>query len=235
MLRCNRCKQYLPEENFGKNKSNPTGKSSRCLTCSREYGKLNAKRNHERVIANSALWRKKYRFQNRIHYLEYLKAHPCVDCGITDTRVLEFDHIRDKKYDISTMFGKGTWSLMLKEIAKCEVVCCNCHRIRTFSRLPTCYRNEDGPVELKSRLNNTLNDMATASPPPVLNEKAVCELRKSGLQVKDIAEKFNVHRTTVSRLLRRFGLSKINQPAATRAGRKARELEKTFGTTTMVP
>lgn len=64
----------------------------------------------------------------------YLKAHPCVDCGKDDIRVLEFDHIDPKRklFAISrgVCDGRSIKSLS-EEIAKCEVRCCNCHRIRT--------------------------------------------------------------------------------------------------------
>jgi hypothetical protein len=60
----------------------------------------------------------------------------CVDCGESNHIVLDFDHLRDKKYNISRMIHDGfSWSAIKKEIAKCEVVCANCHRIRTHNRL----------------------------------------------------------------------------------------------------
>lgn len=59
----------------------------------------------------------------------------CFDCGIKDPIVLDFDHIRDKKYNVSQMIRDGfSWKAILKEIEKCEVVCANCHRIRTHKR-----------------------------------------------------------------------------------------------------
>jgi len=62
----------------------------------------------------------------------YLLAHPCVDCGNGDTRVLEFDHISyNKKHIISQMYRTYAWKSILKEINKCEVRCANCHKIKT--------------------------------------------------------------------------------------------------------
>ncbi len=60
----------------------------------------------------------------------------CVDCGISNHIILDFDHIRDKKYNVSRMIHDGfSWKSIKKEIEKCEVVCANCHRMRTYNRL----------------------------------------------------------------------------------------------------
>jgi hypothetical protein len=64
----------------------------------------------------------------------YLSEHPCVDCGQQDIRVLEFDHVdpSTKSFCVGrgVTDGRGLKSIQA-EIAKCEVRCCNCHRIRT--------------------------------------------------------------------------------------------------------
>jgi hypothetical protein len=62
-------------------------------------------------------------------------THPCVDCGQTDIRCLEFDHVRgEKSEEISRMLQNLPWSVIEAEIAKCEVRCANCHRIKTLER-----------------------------------------------------------------------------------------------------
>ena len=67
---------------------------------------------------------------------EIKEASGCVDCGITNHIMLDFDHLHDKKYNISRMIHDGfSWAAIKKEIAKCEVVCANCHRVRTHDRL----------------------------------------------------------------------------------------------------
>jgi hypothetical protein len=71
------------------------------------------------------------RLQYLVHYLE---SHPCVDCGETDPLVLEFDHLRDKEFDIGHEFSSRPWHEVLAEIEKCDVRCANCHRRRTAER-----------------------------------------------------------------------------------------------------
>jgi len=66
--------------------------------------------------------------------LEYFESHPCVDCGERDPVVLEFDHLRDKRFDIANRLVSVKWQTILDEMAKCEVVCSNCHRRRTAVR-----------------------------------------------------------------------------------------------------
>jgi hypothetical protein len=61
---------------------------------------------------------------------EHYRAHR----GETDPVVLEFDHLRDKKFTISKGIRDRNWQSVLDEIAKCEVVCANCHRRRTARR-----------------------------------------------------------------------------------------------------
>lgn len=68
---------------------------------------------------------------------ELIKEHlakGCMDCNEKDPIVLEFDHIdpASKEADISKLLGSHkSIERLRREIAKCEVVCANCHRRRT--------------------------------------------------------------------------------------------------------
>lgn len=66
------------------------------------------------------------------------KDRPCADCGETFPLVaMDFDHIAGEKIkNVSRLVRDGCGvDKLLAEIAKCEVVCSNCHRVRTFERL----------------------------------------------------------------------------------------------------
>lgn len=71
------------------------------------------------------------RIQRTRWLIDYFAVHPCVDCGETDPIVLEFDHQRDKRFDVAGGITGRSWEEVLEEIEKCEVVCGNCHRRRT--------------------------------------------------------------------------------------------------------
>lgn len=70
--------------------------------------------------------------------LSGIKSVPCMDCGQTfDPACMDFDHARGKKsFTISNAVERAgrRWQEFLDEIAKCDVVCSNCHRIRTKRR-----------------------------------------------------------------------------------------------------
>lgn len=61
----------------------------------------------------------------------------CKDCGYnTSPYALQFDHIGDDKKDsVSNLIRSDySWSTIKTEISKCEIVCANCHAVRTKAR-----------------------------------------------------------------------------------------------------
>ena len=75
-----------------------------------------------------------------IGYLHLLQeANPCKDCGHKyPWYVMEWDHVPErgkKKYQIATLAHRGmTAPGLWKELSKCDLVCANCHSIRTYNR-----------------------------------------------------------------------------------------------------
>jgi len=65
---------------------------------------------------------------------EYKLAHGCTDCGYRGhPAALDLDHLPgfEKRANVGRLLGREA---ILAELAKCEVVCANCHRIRTGQR-----------------------------------------------------------------------------------------------------
>lgn len=77
-------------------------------------------------------------FSSKIEYINEQKNRPCTDCHISyPYYVMDFDHLPqyEKLFSIGGSMSKGKSLYQIqKEIAKCEVVCANCHRIRTHNR-----------------------------------------------------------------------------------------------------
>lgn len=65
------------------------------------------------------------------------KSRPCADCGHGyPYPVMEFDHVRGVKlFKISSSFANRTLGQIRAEIAKCDVVCANCHRLRHMDKV----------------------------------------------------------------------------------------------------
>lgn len=131
---CTICNEPKPLEAFTVRSKNRDGHTSRCRVC------VNAA-NKRRYTDRSGHYREKLRgFNKKLKddkaekVFNYLREHPCVDCGEADPVVLEFDH-RDhtaKRLAIAQMIERRySWQSIALEIEKCDVRCANCHRRKT--------------------------------------------------------------------------------------------------------
>jgi hypothetical protein len=134
--RCGRCKVIKNKSDFALNKSKKDGLQALCRECKKisqrkyyaankqSYRDTNNKSRRERIL------------RNRKYVLGVLSSSRCMDCGEADVRVLEFDHVRgDKVAGVGRMvYDALPLSKIKEEIKKCEVRCCNCHRIVTYER-----------------------------------------------------------------------------------------------------
>jgi len=128
----------------------------------------------------------------RVYVIDYLMMHPCVDCGETDLIVLEFDHQRDKKYNIAKLITNNcSLKRLVLEIDKCQVRCANCHRRKTAGthgsyRLETLEELESRVVLQKSKK---------------LSKELADEIRARYVRgvygVSKLAKEYGVCRTTV--------------------------------------
>ena len=111
---------------------------SKCKPCQRAYHRNYYQRNRSRFIEKNR--RNKNRQRNRLRAILWaVKENPCQDCGGSfHPWVMELDH-RDggtKEAAVSNLVSKGcTDARLLEEIEKCDLVCANCHRMRTHRRM----------------------------------------------------------------------------------------------------
>lgn len=92
--------------------------------------------NKDAIKARAKAFMIQARERNR-EYVTKIKAGPCTDCGqCYPPYVMQFDHIgTDKSFDVSTGVNDAySISRLQQEIDKCELVCANCHAIRTNTR-----------------------------------------------------------------------------------------------------
>lgn len=67
----------------------------------------------------------------RDHKKQLRYGKSCIDCGITDWRILEFDHVNPEE-KIKNVSACSTIETMTTEASKCELRCVCCHRLKTF-------------------------------------------------------------------------------------------------------
>ena len=134
--RCSRCGETMAVGEFSiKNKK--TGlRRTWCRECARAYGRQHYRQNRWPYLERRREWRRGERPRIVAAVADFLRAHPCVDCGERDILLLDFDH-RDpatKVAPVSRMMHGASMSAVLAEIAKCDVRCGNCHRTKTAAQ-----------------------------------------------------------------------------------------------------
>lgn len=132
---CRKCGKLKFASEFPTKARDALRLQSWCKQCFAAYKAERHLKFHDREMARIRGNQARVKAALRVGITQYLAEHPCVDCGETDPVVLDFDHLRDKKWDISRMVAMGLrWELILEEIAKCEVRCANDHRRATKKR-----------------------------------------------------------------------------------------------------
>lgn len=131
MKKCSKCKRVLDENHFNRDNSRKDGLNNKCKDCVAKYRKSNK----ERLLVLGKKYRNNRYIVNRL-LLDELKSVPCIDCGRQFPVVsMHFDHISDdKSFTIASIKNTSSTLKILKEIEKCEVVCANCHAVRTHLR-----------------------------------------------------------------------------------------------------
>ena len=116
---CPKCKQEKSVEAFSANTANRNGLQSYCKPCMVDHNK-----------GYNVGWLKKRKAK-----LDSLKQAPCMDCGVEfPPECMDFDHIKGEKLFNIANARYLAWGSVLAEIAKCELVCSKCHRLRTVER-----------------------------------------------------------------------------------------------------
>lgn len=126
---CTRCKKEKSLSCFGKRRYRENIRwSTECKVCLKIHNNTyyaahaqQIQKNHKRLV------KPKYAL------IVQAKSRPCKDCGgLFPPCVMDFDHVRGKKlFDVGNGRSRSE-AAIAEEIAKCEVICANCHRLRTW-------------------------------------------------------------------------------------------------------
>ncbi len=138
---CSLCKDNKPLGDFYKRKSGLRAGQfyEKCKVCYKIRGRSYYQQNRIKQLELAKIRKHKY-IEERKKFLEGIKGKECIDCGIKyPAWVMDFDH-REGQKKISSV-SKLAFRTIAKlekikeEIEKCDLVCANCHRQRTYERL----------------------------------------------------------------------------------------------------
>jgi hypothetical protein len=124
---CGRCATTKPVAAFHRRGK---GHQAWCKECRKAYDRedyeVNYDRHRERTRQGSQAWSA---------WLRGLKEEPCTDCRQRfHFAAMQYDHTgTDKTLNVAAMIGCSR-ERTLVEINKCELVCANCHAVRTWTR-----------------------------------------------------------------------------------------------------
>ena len=142
-LHCSRCRQFLPADAFPREGPKKAGRPNAwCKRCHSQYN-----RNYFKAHPGLYARRKRERARRLAAFIRNLKeGRPCADCGASYPYfVMDFDHVGAKRFAISKAPTHAlSVKRLLEEIDRCELVCANCHRVRTWKRLQVRFKRESG-------------------------------------------------------------------------------------------
>jgi hypothetical protein len=121
-----------------------------CRECQSKYRRNHYLANREKYLDKAKQHRRNAVIEVHRAITAHLLSNPC-PCGELDPVVLEFDHVRGKKaFNISDAARWGfAMDTVFAEIAKCDVLCANCHRRKTAKQLGWYAAAETVPMKRK--------------------------------------------------------------------------------------
>lgn len=136
---CGFCKKELNILEFAFKNIKANKRHSKCKACQKEYCKKHYVANRSDYCDRAKTNNKRYKTRNKDFLSSLKEGIPCKDCGKQYPHyVMDFDHLPSfrKNENVSRMKNSAySTKTMIEEIAKCDLVCSNCHRERTWKRL----------------------------------------------------------------------------------------------------
>ena len=134
---CSICKHDKNEDEFNFRNLKSKIRYKHCQECQKTLRQESYQKNREYFLNYQKTHFKQWRNERKDFIKRFKENKPCVDCGrVYPHYVMDFDHLPEFKKEIK--IGKNgnqhSEEILLKEFKKCELVCSNCHRIRTWNR-----------------------------------------------------------------------------------------------------
>lgn len=128
--RCRRCGLRKPLDEYHRWGD---GHQTWCKLCKSKYAAAHYQANRERRYAHN----RRNQAEFMAWYVSLKAGRPCADCGGQFHPVaMQWDHLpgSEKTACLGDLAKRGNRRLVLEEIAKCELVCANCHAVRSYRR-----------------------------------------------------------------------------------------------------
>ena len=130
--KCSKCKMNRPLTDFNFKIRADGIRHPYCKECGKELTRSHYANNKRQDLDRNAR-----SYPKRKAFVREMKSRPCADCGVQyPFYVMDFDHREgeSKTYELNHV-DRMAMRVIAREIEKCDVVCSNCHRERTYQRL----------------------------------------------------------------------------------------------------
>lgn len=128
--RCGYCGEVKPSSGFHHLRD---GLQAWCKACKSKVAAEHYQANKQRRYEHNQRRQREF----RSWYASLKEGKPCSDCGqVFHPAAMHWDHLPEfeKSGSLGNLVRHGSRELVLREIAKCELVCANCHAVRTAQR-----------------------------------------------------------------------------------------------------
>jgi len=137
---CGRCGRDKPLTEFHRWRD---GHQPWCKPCRRKYAAAHYQANKPHRQGQN----KRRQAEFMAWYISLKVGQPCADCGLEfHHAAMQWDHGQVKTAALGHLSRRGSRKRVLDEIAKCELVCANCHAVRSYQRrdtIPLAFRAPD--------------------------------------------------------------------------------------------
>jgi hypothetical protein len=130
---CSKCRVLKRNTDFNFKDKKKKIRKAQCKKCTRLISSAAYYKNRRYYLRYRKNRNHKLMKENMCFLYKYLCKNPCVDCGVSNPVVLQFDHVKGKKrFSVCEMLRRRySINAIIIEVNKCVVRCANCHAKKT--------------------------------------------------------------------------------------------------------